>query len=183
VEESLDAEFTYTAVDHPTTSESLSNLADAMDGYPKYMKREREHNTIRAVADYQFGEGAGDALFPEDVLTTEGRYPQLRAHDSEGKQLAALAQEYGVLAFGIEGARRWVDSGVPVKRVEIDDFVPHGSVLAPGVVDASDDIRVGDDVVVEGPSAFAVGRAEMSGPEMAESTRGVACEVRHGEER
>ncbi|MUW15939.1 hypothetical protein GJ633_16055, partial [Halorubrum sp. CBA1125] len=43
-------------------------------------------------------------------------------------------------------------------------------------------IRVGDEVVIEGPKAFAVGRAEMSGPEMVSSTRGVASEVRHVEE-
>jgi len=66
--------------------------------------------------------------------------------------------------------------------VEIDSFVPQGSVLAPGVVDADDDIRVGDEVVVEGPRAFAVGRAEMHGAEMRSSTRGIAVDVRHSEE-
>jgi archaeosine synthase len=76
-----------------------------------------------------------------------------------------------------------VESDAPTRRVEIDGFVPHGSVLAPGVTDADDDVRVGDEVVVEGPAAFAVGRAEMSGPEMAESSRGVATTVRHVTER
>jgi archaeosine synthase len=38
-------------------------------------------------------------------------------------------------------------------------------------------------VVVEGPQAFAVGRAEMTGPEMAESTRGIAASVRHVKEK
>jgi archaeosine synthase len=52
-------------------------------------------------------------------------------------------------------------------------------VLAPGVVDADDDIRVGDEVVVEGPQAYAVGRARMFGREMVESTRGEAVQVRH----
>ena len=68
-------------------------------------------------------------------------------------------------------------------RAEIDDFVPQGSVLAPGVVDAGDDVRVGDEVVVEGPSALAVGRAGMSGPEMTGSTRGIAVQVRHSREQ
>ncbi|MFC6726273.1 PUA domain-containing protein, partial [Halobium palmae] len=45
-----------------------------------------------------------------------------------------------------------------------------------------DDIRVGDEVVIEGRSAVAVGRAAGSGPEMVESTRGIASEVRHCEE-
>ncbi|MFD1585860.1 archaeosine synthase subunit alpha [Halorientalis brevis] len=176
----LDVEPVFTVDDHPTTSESLSNLGTELEGELKYPKREREHNTIRAIADYQFGEGAGEAIFPD--LQTRSRYPKLRAHDGDGEQLAAMVPQYGMLSLTLAGGKRWVESDAPVKRVEIDDFVPHGSVLAPGVVDASDDIRPGDEVVIEGPSAFGVGRAEMSGPEMAESTRGIASEVRHVEE-
>jgi archaeosine synthase len=179
VAERLDLEMEFTVADHPTTTESLGNLAAALEGELQYSKREREHYTLRAVADYQFGAGAGDALF--DDLRTESRYPKLRALDGDGEQLATLVAEYGVLSLTLAGARRWVASEVPTKRVRIDDFVPHGSVLAPGVVDAGDEVRVGDEVVVEGPSAFAVGRAEMSGPEMVESTRGIATEVRHVE--
>jgi len=181
VEDDLGVEFEYTVADHPTTTDSLANLASALAGEDKYRKRERQHNTLRAVADYQFGRGAGDALF-EDIQV-RARYPKLKAHGPDGEQLAALVPQYGVLSLTLAGARRWVDSDAPTKRVEIDDFVPHGSVLAPGIVDASAEIRVGDEVVIEGPSAFAVGRAEMNGPEMAGSTRGVAASVRHVEER
>ncbi|WP_101294299.1 archaeosine synthase subunit alpha [Halegenticoccus soli] len=180
VEAAVDVPFEYTVEDHPTTAESLSNLRDALSGELKYSKREREHNTVRAIADYQFGPGAGDAIF-DDIRTT-GRYPKLQVRDDAGTQLAAMVPQYGVLSFTLDGARRWVESDAPTKRVEIDGFVPHGSVLAPGVVGADDDIRPGDEVVVEGPTAFAVGRAAMSGPEMVESTRGVASEVRHVEE-
>ncbi len=181
VEDCLDLDFEYTVADHPTTGDSLSNLAATLSTELKYGKRERQHNTLRAIADYQFGEGAGEELFEE--LRVESRYPKLRAHDADGEQLAALVPEYGVLSLTLAGARRWVEGDVPTKRAEIDDFVPHGSVLAPGVVDADDSIRVGDEVVFDGPSAFAVGRAEMSGPEMARSTRGIASHVRHAEER
>ena len=179
VEESLNTEFEYTVEAHPTTADSLANLASTLEGEPKFGKREREHNTVRALADYQFGAGAGDALFGE--ITTEGRYPKLRV--SEDDHLATMVPQYGVLALTLAGGRRWVESEVETRTVEIDGFVPHGSVLAPGIVDASDAIRVGDEVVVSGPKAFAVGRAEMNGPEMAESTRGIAVEVRHVEER
>ena len=181
VEEALGLEFEYTAVDHPTTTESLSNLASTLSGGSKYLKREREHNTIRATADYQFGDGAGDELFEE--FQTEARYPKLRVRSPEGEQLAMQVPQYGVLSLTIAGARQWVDSDVPTRRVEIDEFVPHGSVLAPGVVDATETIRPGDEVVIEGPKAFAVGRAQMTGPEMVESTRGIASMVRHVEER
>jgi len=181
VEDSLGLSFEYTAVEHPTRGESLSNLASTLAGEPKYRKREREHNTIRAVADYQFGEGAGDELFEQ--FQTEARYPKLRVRDADGEQLAMLVPQYGVLALTLAGAHRWVESAVPTRRVEIDAFVPHGSVLAPGVVDASVEIRPGDEVVIDGPKAFAVGRAEMSGPEMVDSSRGIATSVRHVEER
>lgn len=180
VEGRLGVEFEYTAVDHPTTTESLANLTATLSGERTYGKRERQHNTLRAIADYQFGEGAGDALF--DDLRVESYYPKLRALDGSGQQLAMVVPEYGVLALTLAGARRWQESDVSTKRVEIDDFVPHGSVLAPGVTDASETIRPGDEVVVEGPAALAVGRAEMSGTEMCESSRGIAVGVRHVEE-
>ncbi|WP_276272895.1 archaeosine synthase subunit alpha [Haloarcula litorea] len=181
VEAALDREFTYTVGDHPTTADSLAELAGELAGWDRYQKREREHNTVRAVADYQFGAGAGDELFGD--IATPGRYPQLRVEDADGEQLAALAQQYGVLSLTLAGARRWLDSDVPTKTVDIDPFVPHGSVLAPGVTDASDDIRVGDDVVIRGDAAFGVGRAQMSGPEMRSSSRGIAVQTRHVEER
>jgi archaeosine synthase len=180
VEDALDVDFAYTVEDHPTTGDSLGNLDAALEGESRYGKRERQHNTLRAVADYQFGPGAGDDLF--DDLHVRGTHPGLQAHDGDGEQLAVVTRNYGTLAFTLAGARHWVESDAPTKRVEIDDFVPHGSVLAPGVVDADDDIRVGDEVVIDGPGAFGVGRASMSGPEMVRSTRGIASQVRHVEE-
>lgn len=178
-EDRLGIEFEYTVTDHPTTADSLSDLENVLDGESRYLKREREHNTIRAITDYQFGPAAGDELFGE--FSVEGWLPSLRVYEDE--QLATVVPQYGTLAFTIAGARQWIESSVPTKRVEIDAFVPQGSVLAPGITDASDDIRVGDEVVVDGPKAFAVGRAAMSGPEMTASTRGIAVEVRHVEEQ
>ena len=180
VADSLGREFTYTVRDHPTTADSLGNLAAALEGWDSYRKSTREAHTVRAVADYQFGAGAGDAMFGD--IGTQGRYPQLRADSDDGEQLAALAQQYGVLSLTVAGARRWVESSVPTNTVEIEPFVPHGSVLAPGIVDASDDIRVGDEVVVRGDAAFGVGRAQMHGAEMDSSTRGIAVQMRHVEE-
>jgi archaeosine synthase len=176
-----EARFEYTVADHPTTEASLANLADALAGESRYRKRERQVRTLRAVADYQFGAGAGDALFDEPRVT--GRHPKLQARTPDGDQLAALVPQYGTLAFTLAGARRALAADIDVGRVEIDDFVPHGSVLAPGVTDADAGVRVGDEVVVEGAGALAVGRAAMSGPEMAASTRGVAVSVRHVAER
>ncbi|MFP9059429.1 archaeosine synthase subunit alpha [Natrialbaceae archaeon A-chndr2] len=182
VEAELDLDVTYT-VDrdaHPTDDASLEALNEALAGQPAYQKREREHNTVRAMADYLLGDGAGDDLF--ETFQTTSRYPRLQVRDNEETQLATMVPQYGTLSFTLVGAKRWAASDAPTKRVEIDGFVPQGSVLAPGVVDADADIRVGDEVVVEGPRAFGIARAEMFGREMVESTRGVACEIRHVEE-
>jgi archaeosine synthase len=183
----VDIEFEYTVAEHPTDTDSIANLMSALDGELKYGKRERQHNTVKALADYQFGSGAGDALFADIDLQTTSRYPKLQVRDragedadgNGGEQLATMVPQYGVLALTLAGARVWDDSEAPTKRVEIDEFVPHGSVLAPGVVDADEEIRIGDEVVVEGPEAYAVGRARMFGREMVESTRGEAVQVRH----
>jgi len=182
VEDALGVEFEYTVEDHPTTDASLANLDAALAGEPSYRKREREHATVRAIADFQFGDGAGDEVFGPDA-TTEGRYPKLRVRDGAGEQLATMVPQYGTLSLTLAGARAWRESDVPTKRVEIDAFVPSGSVLAPGVVDADDAIRPGDEVVVEGPAAVAVGRASTHGRAMAESTRGIVVDVRHCEEK
>ena len=183
VERDSDLEFEYTVAGHPTDTDSLANLAGALEGELKFSKRERQHNTVKAIADYQFGEDAGDALFGGIDIQTTGRYPKLQVRNSDGDQLATMVPQYGLLALTVAGGDRWLESDAPTKRVDIDGFVPHGSVLAPGVLDASESIRPGDEVVIEGPKAFAVGRAEMSGPEMTDSTRGVASTVRHVRER
>ena len=182
VERSLGIEFEYTASEHPTTDDSLDALDAALDGEPSYYKRERELATVRAIADFQFGDGAGDAVFGSDA-TTEGIYPKHRVRDGDGEHLATMVPEYGTLSLTLAGARAWIDSDAPTKRVDIDGFVPSGSVLAPGVVDADDAIRPGDEVVFEGPRAVGVGRAACHGRAMVEGSRGVAVDVRHCEEQ
>jgi archaeosine synthase len=176
----MDIDVTYTVTDHPTTGESLAALDGALEGERTIRVQEKEAAAFRAIADYQFGAGAGEDLFADVGL--QGRYPKLQALDGDGAQLAALVPQYGTLALTLAGGRAWAESDVPTKRVEIDEFVPHGSVLAPGIVDADTDILVGDEVLVEGPAAFGVGRATMPGPAMVESTRGEAVDVRHVEE-
>ncbi len=179
--EAAEIEFEYTVEDHPTTDDSLAALDDALSGESSYLKSEREAATVRSIADFQFGDAAGDELFA--AAETEGRYPSLRVRDADGTHLATMVPQYGTLSLTLAGGRAWVDSDVPAKRVEIDGFVPSGSVLAPGVLDADQSIRPGDEVVFEGPRAFGVGRAASHGAAMVESTRGIAVDVRHSVER
>ena len=174
------AEVVYTVDDHPRDDTALDALDDVLAGTMRYPRERRFDAVVRGIADVQFGAGAGDALF--DTPEIRGRYPRLRVYE-DGDQLATIVHQYGQLALTLAGAERWLTADLPTQTVSIEAFVPHGSVLAPGVVDASASIRVGDEVVIDGPTAFGVGRAMMSGPEMVESTRGIAVDVRHVRER
>lgn len=177
----FDIPIEYTVGDHPTTDVSLEALDSALEGESTFSRSERRRNTVKAVADYQFGTGAGDAFFPE--CSVEAPFPKHRVRDDSGEQLATMVPQYGLLALTLAGARRWDESTVEVKTVTIDDFVPHGNVLAPGIVDADPTIRPGDEVIVTGPSAFGIGRSTMHGTALEQSTRGVAVDVRHVEEQ
>jgi len=125
----------------------------------------------RAMADYFFGRGAGDALLAGKVRL-KGREVQ----DEDKRPLASITPN-GTLSLSLVGARRLE----PLDRylVTIGDFEPRGTVLAPGVVDADSEIRPGDEVIVVGSQAFGVGRARMSGWEMVQSRRGMAVDLRH----
>jgi archaeosine synthase len=177
---------------HPTDEAALERLDGALDGGLRFGKGERLRNTVAAVADYQFGPDAADALVAD--TSVGGRFPRLQvratdasatsAGDANGgdDQVAAMVPQDGLLALTLRGARRLVEAEA-APTVRIDDFVPHGSVLAPGITDADPHILPGDEVVIRGRSAFAVGRARMHGAAMVESTRGVAIDVRHVAER
>jgi archaeosine synthase len=171
----VDVEWTVPRGAHPTDDNSLEALRDALDGEERATHEDEKRAYLRATADYQFGRGAGDVI---DEAHVEGRLPRLRVVRDDDEHLATLTPGYGTLAVSVEGARAF-----GAARVEIDDFTPEGSVLAPGVVDADDGIRVGDDVLFEGPSSVGVGRARMHGDEMRRSSRGVAVSVRHSSDR
>ncbi len=125
----------------------------------------------RAHADYYFGQGAGDLLLKGKIIV-KGREIQ----DEKRRSLAATTPS-GMIALSLAGAARLEPLGRYI--VKIGDFLPKGSLLAPGVVDADEQIRPGDEVIIIGEKAFGVGRAKMSGWEMKAAHRGVAVEIRH----
>ncbi|HPT19080.1 MAG TPA: archaeosine synthase subunit alpha [Methanothrix sp.] len=125
----------------------------------------------RAHADFYFGEGAGDLLLAGKI-TVRGREIQ-----DEKKRPLAASTPNGMIALSLAGAARLEPLGRYMVR--IGDFLPKGSLLAPGVVEADEQIRPGDEVIVVGEKAFGVGRAKMSGWEMVRSRRGLAVEIRH----
>jgi predicted RNA-binding protein (TIGR00451 family) len=144
---------------------------------------------IRKIADYQFGSGAGENLFPDNVeIFFSKRTGRIRYIYLDGKLLAALNPTTGLFTLTIEGARR-VFSSMKIKRLWVkvsDDSVPFvergGDVFAKHVIESDEDIRPGEEVIIidrEG-NVIAVGRAVLSGAEMKAFKRGIAVKVRRG---
>ena len=59
-------------------------------------------------------------------------------------------------------------------RVWIDDFIPEGDVLVPGITRTDPGIRDGDEVLVVGARALGTGRAALPSEDIPGSKRGVA---------
>ena len=124
---------------------------------------------LRTVADYQFGAGAGRALFAPPVVvrhTSSGRPEQVLVasgaagaeRDANGEAGARLVS-YGIdgrFTLGAEGGRRLhaaLPRDPPAYRVFVGDdsepFVREGrNAFAKFVVAADPDIRPGDEVLV-----------------------------------
>lgn len=147
--------------------------------------------TLETVADYQFGAGAGAALFAEAAdlsltRTSSGRPRQIHA---PGGRVATYGTD-GRLRLGLEGGRRlhesveWSEEGYRIAvGSESEPYVPEGrNAFAKFVVRADDTIRPRDEVLVEHADGrlLAVGRAELAGRGMLDFETGVAVSVREG---
>lgn len=144
---------------------------------------------VRGIADYQFGRGCGQALFPEGVtFTYSERTGRIRHVYLDQVLLASIRPNDGLIALTIAGAERIKDliknHGLYVRvRGDVADFISRGrSVFAKHVVEAGDRIRPGDEVVVidDRGNVLAVGTALLSGDEMLNFKVGVAVKVRRG---
>jgi len=158
----FELEFTCTS-ERPTDYTSLTTLGEALAG-----ERKIKSHLVRGMISFQFGY---DLKAPN--LEVKGPYPEQVV--KRGRNLFfSTDPSHGLLRPTFEG---WslLETGY---RVYIDDFIPQGDILAPGVVDADPVIRPGDEVLVIGDKAMATGRAAMGADEMIRSSRGVAVRVR-----
>jgi predicted RNA-binding protein (TIGR00451 family) len=144
---------------------------------------------IRSIANYQFGKGTGEKLFPDEVKIVHSRRTGKIRHVYLGEKiLATLRPTNGLFSLTITGAKRIVE-GVKTERLwvkigaEAHPFVIRGkSVFAKHVIDADEEIRPQEEVIVisEASEVLAVGRALLTGKEMKAFERGVAVRVRRG---
>lgn len=179
-----DRDMIFTSTGRVTSDESLQALVDQVKLAVDELNPQPRNfelsllDIFRKMADYEFGKGQGDLLVPAKGFV-KGRYPRLTLFDGR-VQLCTINPATGSLTLTLDGAKRM--SLRDQYFVEITDFVPRGSILAPGVANADPQIRPGDDVFIVGKKAIGVGRAKMSGKEMVEASRGMAVELKHVEE-
>ncbi|MDD1680797.1 MAG: archaeosine synthase subunit alpha [Methanoregula sp.] len=147
----------------PAAGDSLRNLGTLLDG-----ERQVRQDPVHGTLSWQFGIDVDTR-----GMTVRWKPPNLSV--KKGKEpLFSLDPGTGLLRPTFEGWKYIPE----VYRVRIDDFVPQGDILAPGVIATDPAIREGDEVLVMGPSVVATGRAAMPASGMEASARGVAVRVR-----
>jgi uncharacterized protein with predicted RNA binding PUA domain len=144
---------------------------------------------VRSVADYQFGKGVGEALFPDGVEVLFSRATgRIRYVNLNGERLATLRPTDGLLSLSVAASRLMVERLglarylVTVRSDVAQYVVDGGDVFAAHVVKVDEGVHAKDEVIVldEGGRVVAVGRALLSSSEMLVFKTGVAVKVRHG---
>jgi uncharacterized protein with predicted RNA binding PUA domain len=144
---------------------------------------------VRSVADYQFGRGVGEALFPSSVeILFSKATGRIRYVNLNGERLATLRPTDGLLSLSVSAAKLLVErlgfaSCLVTVRNDVSEFVADGGdVFAAHIVKVDDAVHSKDEVIVvdEGGRVLAVGRTLLSGSEMLAFKIGVAVKVRHG---
>src|SRR5512136_1599611 len=153
----------YSCLEHPTSNAALNALDSTLAG-----ERRIKDDRLHGMVSYQF-----DVDLDTKGITLRGHFPEL-FYSKNNFQVFSIDTGTGLLRPTFDG---WnlLPKGY---RVYIDDFIPEGDVLVPGVVSADFAIRDGDEVLVIGARAHATGRAALPADELLRSGRGVAVRVR-----
>lgn len=153
----------YTCREHPAGTAALNALDAALAG-----ERRMKDNRLRGMLSYQF-----NTDIDTRGIVSRGRFPEL-FYSHNNIRLFSIDTAAGLLRPTFYG---WelIPKGY---RVYIDDFIPEGDVLVPGVTGADTAIRDGDEVLVMGARAIATGRAALPAEELLRSRRGIAVRVR-----
>ncbi|MCW4004458.1 MAG: pseudouridine synthase [Candidatus Bathyarchaeota archaeon] len=144
---------------------------------------------VRSIADYQFGKGVGELLFPDNTeIQLSPRTGRIRYINLNGERLATLRPTDGMLSLSVKAAQFMAEHTpfakcfVTVQNDVAQYIAAGGDVFAVHVVKVDDEIGAKDEVIVldEDRRVLAVGRAVLSSGEMLAFKTGVAVKVRHG---
>ena len=144
---------------------------------------------VRSIADYQFGKGVGELLFPDNIeIQYSPRTGRIRYINLDGERLATLRPTDGVLSLSLKAAKFMAQKTpfakcfVTVKSEGSKYIAEGGDVFAVHVVKVDSEVGAKDEVIAldEDGQVLAVGRTVLSSGEMKAFKTGVAVKVRHG---
>jgi len=144
---------------------------------------------IRAVADVQFGPGAGEALFSgEPEMVKSSATGKIRNVYCDRRHVASLRAGDGLFTLKLAGGQR-LHAALPPPRLRVVlhpdavPFVTEGkSVFAKFVVDADPQLRPYDEALIvdRQDGLVAVGQCRLNRQEMLAFDRGMAVKTREG---
>lgn len=143
----------------------------------------------KAVARYQFGIEAADALFRGEIqLIKSKKTGKIRNVISDGEHVLSMRAGDGMYTLRMEGAKRIVAAcPAPYMRVSVmDDAIPFVSegrnVFAQFVLDCDPELRPMEEVIVtdRNDNPIATGRAFLIPFEIRQMRKGMAVKVRSG---
>ena len=144
---------------------------------------------IKAIADYQFGYGAGEALFTGNINIEKSKKTGKIRHIFDGKvNIVNMRASDSYLVLSKEGAKRLHNAmPYPQNRVVVnEDSVPFAldgkSVFCKFVTDCDENIRANDEVLIvsEEDKLLAYGKALLGACEITEFDSGQAIKTRKG---
>ncbi len=151
----------------------------------------RQLKKAKTIADYQFGAGAGEILFPESVEFILSKTRRIAQIKESGKRIATLRSFDGLLTLSIEGAKR-LHRVFKYPRIRVvmneesSEFIRKGgTAFCKHVIETDPAIRAYDEVMLvdEKDRLLATGKAMLSGEEIEIFEHGVAVKVRYGIEK
>ena len=162
-------------------------LSEKTDGEIRYAKD--DVRKLKAIADYQFGWGCGEALFKGNINVEKSKKTGKIRHIYDGKTLIVnMRASDSYLILSKEGARRLhASTAYPKNRVVVnkdsEPFALDGkSVFSKFVVECDENIRSNDEVLIvnEEDKLLAYGKSLLSAIEINNFQTGQAIKTRKG---
>ncbi len=146
-----------------------------------------EMDLLKSVADYQFGKGAGKALFSSDTTIERSRSTnRIRYVYKNKKRIFSFRVNDGFLIPSIEGGKLLHENKLGFSVTANDDaepFIREGkSLFAKHVVQADQGISPKDEVFIKNTKGeiIAIGTAKLSTNLLLEMDMGVGVTIRKG---